>query len=364
MKNATEPDVRKILIIQTAFIGDVILMTPLITAAKAAFPLADIDVLVIPAAVNILETNPDVKNIIVYDKHGKDKGLTGFFNKRKKICQNNYDLILVPHRSLRSALLTRFSGASLTVGFHNSAGAFLYRKKVQYIQDIHEVQRNLSLLKAVTINVEEQSPQIYPDKIDRTTVDNIFDNYNQINRDQIVAIAPGSVWETKRWPKESFKELVESLVKNNYLVFLIGGTSDRELCEYIAQKPDDRIINLAGTLSIRQSAELLQRCSCLISNDSAPIHLASAVKIPVIALFGPTIPGFGFTPYKTRSKIIEVDLSCRPCSIHGGHTCPIGTHECMKNISAQLIFDSIQKYKDIDEKTHKNKSQTSGNGSH
>ena len=327
-------NIQKILIIQTAYAGDVILTTPLIRAAKLGFPTAEIYFLAMPTTANVLENNPNLFRILLYDKRNTDSGVLGFFRLLKKLKKQQFDLVLVPHRSLRSALLALGSGAPIRIGFDKSAGSFLFTRKVHYRKDIHEVDRNLSLLEIFNIKLKDRSPEIFPDQNDFNIVKQLLKESSS----ELIAAAPGSVWPTKRWPKESFAQLCGQFLKDGKTVVLVGGKDDRNLCEEIAYTGESNVVNLAGLLTLRQSAELLQRCRVVVTNDSAPMHLAAAVGTPTVAIFGPTIPGFGFYPYRSNSKVVEKALSCRPCGIHGGNKCPIGTHECMVEISAAEVM--------------------------
>ncbi|NIA29990.1 MAG: lipopolysaccharide heptosyltransferase II [Actinobacteria bacterium] len=331
----------KILIIHTAFFGDIILATPLIRAMQEGLKNVEIHALVKPETVQVLQNNPYLQKIIVFDKRGKDSGFAGLLKIGQKIKKEKFDLVISPHRSFRSAMLARATGAKIRVGFDTSAGAFLYNKKVKYDSSIHEIERNLSLARALGIQSIHKQPQVFPSEEDKTVVDRLLVKANLKSAGSFVALAPGSIWATKRWPLSYYKKLAQILIKNRIRVVLIGGDADCALGREIATGNENVIFNAAGRLSLLQSAELLKRCRVLVSNDSAPLHLATAVGTPVIAIFGPTIPAFGFYPTGSKDKIIETRLSCRPCGMHGGDHCPIGTHVCMKNISPEQIYAGV-----------------------
>ncbi len=335
--------IRKILIIQTAFIGDVILATPLIRAAKSSFPQAQVHAMVIPAAANLLQTNPYLDRLIVYDKRGSEAGLGGLWRMARKMRSEGYDGVFVPHRSLRSAVIAKATGAKWRVGFDTSAGVLLLTQKVPYVQSIHEVDRNLSLIEALGISTTDRKPEVFSDDEDVAAIDSLLAGHGAVGND-LIAVAPGSVWTTKRWPAEYFKTLVSRLIEEGLCVCLIGGKADDELCRSIAAGLGDQVLNVCGRLSLRRSAELLRRCRVLVSNDSAPQHLAAAVGTPVITIFGSTVPAFGFYPYGANNTVVEHNLSCRPCGIHGKNRCPIGTFDCMRMISPERIYRSVLKY--------------------
>ena len=331
----------KILIIDTAFIGDIILVTPLIRTIKEGMKNVEIYALIKPETAQVLRNNPHLKNIIIFDKHKKDSGLAGFLKIGKNIKKEKFDLVISPHRSFRSAMLARASGAKTRVGFDTSAGAFLYSKRVRYDISIHEIERNLSLVRALGIESIHKQPQVFPGKEDKAVVDRLLLRTGLKSAGVLVALAPGSIWATKQWPPSYYKKLAQILIKTGARVVLLGGDADCALGRKIASENENAIFNAAGRLSLLQSAELLTRCRVLVSNDSAPMHLATAVGTPVIAIFGPTVPAFGFYPTGCKDKIIETQLSCRPCGMHGGDHCPIGTHACMKNISPEQVFAGV-----------------------
>ena len=337
----------KILVVQTAFLGDVILTLPLIQRIKKNFPAASIDVVVVPAAANLLENHPAVSAIILYDKRGTDKGLNGFVRLRRLLAANRYDLAIVPHRSLRSALLTLLTGVPLRVGFDRSSGSHFYNHIVQYRADHHEIERNLSLLEPLGVAASEREmPSIYPSAADGVAIDRLFNECGISGLKGVVAIAPGTIWNTKRWHKERFAEVAKTMSGQGYPVVLIGSKEDCELCEEIRQlSGETNVVNSAGVLTLRQSAELIRRSRVLLSNDSAPMHIAVAVRTPVIAIFGATVPEFGFGPYGERDVVVQTTpLACRPCSIHGSKECPIKTFDCMNNITAEKVIQSMGKF--------------------
>jgi heptosyltransferase II len=339
----------RILVIQTAFIGDAILTLPLIQVLKKKYPQSSIDVVVVPRTTDVFSNHPAISGIIPYDKRGKDSGLIGFFRLLKQLRAKSYELIIIPHRSLRSALIGRLLGPSVSIGFDRSTGRILFSNVIHYNPTGHEIDRNLSLLNPLSIQINRNElPQLYPSGEDVKVVDAVLDSFNVSKGSSIIAVAPGTIWNTKRWPSERFAELCKQLSSECSAVILIGGKEDIALCEEIRKAgmaKEKNIFNAAGKLSLLQSAELIKRSRVVISNDSAPMHIAVAVATPVIALFGATVPEYGFAPRGAHDIIIETKgLKCRPCSIHGGKTCPIGTFECMMAITSDLVMDKVRPF--------------------
>lgn len=330
---------KRVLIIQTAFLGDAILTLPLVQVLKQKNPGWQIDFLCIPATSILFKHNPLINKLIVYNKRGGDS-----FTRIKKEVKNNYDIVISPHRSLRSSLIAYFSKAKKRITFDKSSLSFLYTDKVKYITEVHEIQRNLSLLSPLGIKEDNiVKPELYLSSEEENKINELFAAEKITDTDDLIALAPGSVWFTKRYPKEKFSEVLNLLTNTNSIIFLIGGDADKELGEYlISNSQNKNIINTIGKLNVLESAELIRRCRVLLTNDSAPLHIANSVGTKVISLFGATVPQFGFFPYGKEDVILETEgLVCRPCSIHGGKSCPIGTFICMHNIKEQAVYELI-----------------------
>ncbi len=335
---------RNILVIQTAFIGDAILTLPLLQTLKKNFPNSLLDVVVVPRTAEVFSHHPAISNIITFDKRRKDKGFKGFWRILTQLRTANYDAVIVPHRSLRSALLTWMLKPTVSIGFDRSAGRRLFTRTVRYEPALHEIDRNLSLLNSFKLpKGKDLLPSLYPSREDCDVIDSMLKEFHLDENSCIVAVAPGTIWNTKRWPVEKFATVCSQLSDACDALLLIGGNEDHALCkEIISLTHKTNVRNTAGRLSLLRSAELIRRCKVLLSNDSAPLHLAAAVRTPVIAIFGATVPEFGFAPRGPRDSIIEVKgLTCRPCTTHGGKTCPIKTFECMLAINPEDVIAQV-----------------------
>jgi len=341
----SEPE--RILIIQTAFPGDVILTIPMAQAIKTAFPLSRTDMLVTPLAASLLSGNPWLNEVLEFDKKGMDSGIGGLLSVAGKLKSREYGLALIPHRSLRSAALAALAGISVRIGFHKSAGRFLLTQVVHYEHGAHEVDRNLSLLNILLPEIKEPNfPWLYPSENDRLRVEEFLTSHGMTEPAKLIGVAPGTVWNTKRWPEERFAELCYMFASDGFEVLLIGGREDAKLCARISNAVSS-VRSAAGEFSFLESAEAIRRCRLLVSNDSAPMHVARAVETPVLAIFGATVPEFGFSPYGSGNRVMEVKgLKCRPCSIHGGKKCPITTFQCMLNITPGDVYGAARQMMD------------------
>jgi heptosyltransferase-2 len=318
------------LVIQTAFLGDVVLTTGLLTAlAERRGP---VDVLVTPAAKPLLDTHPAVKDVLVYDKRGRDRGLGGLLRTGRRLAERRYQRAYLPHRSARTAILARLGHIPERIGFADGSLAWLHTRRVARPSAGHEAERLLAL--AEPRPGREAQVGIALTAEDRDTA------YAWLARQGIgegfVAMAPGSIWGTKRWP--GFAELAR---KVGGRVVVIGGPQDHELASELVSAAPDRVASAVG-MALRVSAALLERASVLVTNDSAPLHLASAVGTPVVAIFGPTVTEFGFGPRGGRAAVVERSgLPCRPCSPHGPDRCPLRHHHCMREIPPAAVLEAL-----------------------
>lgn len=325
----------KILIIHTAFIGDIVLSTALVAKLKNKYPNSDIYFLTTPAGKTILENNPKIKKIIPYDKRGKDKGLSSFFNLAKELRKLNFDICICPHRYLRSSVLAFLSASKIKIGYDIASLSFLYDEKITYDKSKHEVEKLLSFVDKTNTRYEIG---LYPNEENKINIEKFISKGKKI-----ITIAPGSKWFTKKWPEEYFKILIKNLLKiNDILIVVSGGNEEKEI--ELDLTPE--VVDLRGKISLLDLAELCKLSSIVVSNDSAPIHIASAFpNTRVLGIFGPTVKEFGFFPWSKNSKVFEVnDLYCRPCGIHGGKSCPEKHFRCMKEILPETIEKEIIEY--------------------
>ena len=332
----------KVLVVQTAFLGDLVLTLPLIQAIKDTLPAARVWALVIPDTAEILTNHPATDGYFVYDKRGIQRGFWAFRQMVRRVRKGRFDLAVIPHRSFRSALLVFLAGIPQRVGFRASAGFYLFNRHVPRRHEVHEVERNLDLWRALGFRFQLRPPRIYPRDEDLREAQEFLARQGISGGQTVVGVAPGSVWPTKRWLPEGFARVIRELrEKRGVEVILLGGSADRELCRQIAQRAGGDISIAAGELSLLSAAALMESCRLVLSNDSAAAHLATAAGRPVVAIFGPTVPSLGFTPFGKKHLIVQKKLYCRPCGVHGGRTCPRGNFACMKGIDPQEVFNAV-----------------------
>lgn len=314
----------RILIIQTAFLGDVILATPMVSELKRLYPDAAIDVLVKKGNESLLFNNSKIDCVFTFDKsRGKFQAMKILIRQFR---DNNYDLIINLHRFASSGIIAGFSRAKWIYGFKKNPFSFMYTKKFTHMigDGTHEVQRNLSIIKEFGAN-DLVRPELFPSLSD-------FKSVHPYQKDEYLCMAPASVWYTKQLPFEKWSELIEK--NRTKRIYILGGPNDRDLCEILIRRhPEVNIMNLAGELSILQSAVLMKDALHNYVNDSGPLHIASAMNANVTAFFCSTTPDFGFGPLSENSTVKQVEnLECRPCGLHGYKKCPKGHFNCGKQI--------------------------------
>lgn len=319
---------KKILIIQTAFIGDVILATSLVETLYHGKDKVLIDLVVRKGNESLLKGNPHVNRVLVWDKK-KSKYLS-LIDVSQEIRAEEYDAVINLQRFFSAGFLMIRSRAKVKYGFKTGWWSLFYTKSYKHVigNGKHEIERNFELIKELG-EFELKKPALFPTDFDQEEVRRL-----NITKPYVV-MAPSSVWFTKQLPENKWVELIAA-ISSEQEICLVGAPSDKELLDRIikqSQRPG--IHNLCGQLGLLSSAFLMSGAKMNYVNDSAPLHLASAMNAPVSAYFCSTIPAFGFGPLSDHSRIFEVKetLSCRPCGLHGHKACPLGHFDCGNKIS-------------------------------
>lgn len=337
----------RLLVIQTAFLGDAVLTTPLLGALRERFPKAQISVLCTPEVAEVFSRHPSVSEVILFDKRQKQKSLRSRWSLIKELRRKRFDLAVIPHRSLTSALLGAMAGIPRRIGFSSSQGRWLLTDAVPFRWGVHDVDRNLSLL--TPLGVPEATGQLWlrPEPQVSEAIVGRLEKAGVRRGDFLLGINAGSVWATKRWLPERFAEVADRAIRElGAKVLFIGGPKDKPVMDVVLSKMKEKPINWVGETNLRELIAAVFRCSAFLTNDSGPMHIAVAAQVPTVAIFGPTTRELGFFPYGTGHKVIEKELECRPCGLHGAKACPLGHFECMKSITTSEVFDSIRVIKE------------------
>lgn len=332
---------KKILVIQTAFIGDVVLATAVVEKLALYFPDGQIDFLVRKGNESLLTNNPHISTILIWNK--KEKKTAHLFKVIGAIRKTKYDIVINLQRYFSTGFITALSAAKTTIGFDKNPLSFLFSKKVPHVISTiapykHEVERNNELIAAFTDSALSK-PRLYPSANDIAAV-------QQYHQQIFVTMTPSSVWFTKKYPFEKWIELIHAFPKT-YTIYLLGGKDNIEECEAIRSASNNsNVMVLAGQLSFLQSAAVMKMATMNYVNDSAPLHFASAVNAPVTAIFCSTVPAFGFTPLSDKSFIVETKeaLPCRPCGLHGKKECPLQHFKCGFGITTEQLLQTLPAY--------------------
>lgn len=325
----------KILVIQTASIGDVILVTSLLEKLHHKFPDSQIDLLLKSPNQQLFTQHPFINNLWIWQKD--DKKYLRLWDLCDRIRKEKYDVVFCIQRFFSSGLVTLYSGAKKRIGFKKNPLSIFFTHRVEHKieQGIHEVDRNISLLEGYWCKTAPR-PTLYPTKQDhaKTSI------YKQGN---YYTLSPASLWPTKTLEKEKWIELTNHIPQDSTL-YLLGSKQDYELCQYIKKHSQHtNTFNLSGELTLLQSAALMRDAKMNFTNDSAPLHLCTSVNAPVTAVFCSTTTDFGFTPLSDDSLVVEVQPQpkCKPCGLHGAKQCKLGTFECSKNIDINKLIERI-----------------------
>jgi len=346
---ALPKDIQNVVWLQTSFIGDIILTTAAMQLLRAKAPAVRQYLITTPTGAAALKGQPFIHDILVWDKRRDSLWASGQ-NLRRALFQRGLSaqntVLLQVHKSIRSSLLRRLI-ALPTVAYEESLlgwGSF----RVPRVAVFHEAARIAMLLQPLgflrkdIIQARPRLEVIKPDHQDLLATCRQLQSFRRV-----VGIAPGSVWKTKRWPADAYAFVVRDLLKHaDTAVVLLGAEQERQqaqkIVELLANKPAG-LFDLVGKTTLVDLPFIYSHLSLLITNDSSPIHYASALAIPTLAIFGATVPAMGFAPLAPHSKVIDIPaalLACRPCSDHGPKTCPLKHFRCMNDILPQSVFST------------------------
>lgn len=327
----------KILVVQTASIGDVILSTALLEKLHGYYPAGEIDILLQKGSDCLFKEHPYIRRLYVWDK--KKQKITNMHRIIREIRKERYDYVINVQRFATTGWICLRSNAKHTIGFDKNPFSLFYTTSIAHEisskKYIYELDRNQKLIEQITDNKAAET-KLYPSFKD-------YDSVEAYKEMDYISISPSSLWFTKQYPAKKWIELIHGIHKDTR-IYLLGSSSDYSLCENIKTEcPENDIRNLAGTLTLLQSAALMKDAVMNFTNDSAPLHLAVSVKAKVTAIFCSTVKEFGFAPKGENIKIVETTekLTCRPCGLHGRRKCPEKHFRCALNINTNELLKNI-----------------------
>lgn len=342
---------RRILLIRLSSLGDILLTTPILRLLRDHCPQASIEFLVKAAYQDVLRAHPCIDRLIVFNDQRP------FGQTLRRLRQTRYDVVLDLHRTLRSRLICQGLSAALKLAYH---------KRV--LRRLLLVHLGWNTLRAMT-----PVPELYAAPLRRLGINSKLPSLEMHlaagSQDAIraylaqafpaaagrplLALAPGARWATKRWPVERFATVGQALSQRHHAsVVILGDNADTALGQALCQRLQVPVLNTSGTFSLMQTAALLQQCRLLLSNDSGLMHMAAALNVPVVAVFGPTVQEFGFYPFRAPARVVSTSLACRPCSTKGSRRCPRGHHQCMLHVSTEQVLAAAQQMWDAKEQSN------------
>lgn len=334
----------KILIIRLSSIGDVLLTTPVIRLLKKRFPECQIDFLIKKEFAELLAHHPNIFHLYCYDKNSDVNTLTKI---RKMIRDQQYDLIVDLHKNFRSYCLTACSGARDIVRYKKDfiRRFLLVKFKLNFYRAIIPIyQRFINALKRYEITYDGDGLDIFIDQQAERRINEKYSNFLNNSSGIVIGIAPGAKHATKQWTSEGFSAVINFFINNKKAkVMIFGSKQDQFVVDRFSVEQPQLILNTCGKLSLLETAALMSRCDLLLTNDSGLMHLASAIKKKVVAIFGSTTEELGFFPYATEHIVVQnSNLKCRPCSHIGRKKCPKEHFKCMKEITAEQVISAIE----------------------
>ena len=341
------PPSERLLVAQTGFLGDVVLTTPLLRALRRTLRPASLSVLTTPQAQPLVRDHPAVDRVLTDDKRGAGRGLSGLLHTARRLRAEAFTLAVAPHKSFRTGLLLALAGIPKRVGFRGSPGRSFYHQTVRRDADRHEIERILCLMRAFGCEPEDcdRTPHVAYAAAAGTEAQRLLDRAQVRASEPMFVVCPGSVWHTKRWSPAGYADVVRTLARDYGRVVLCGSEDEVGVAKEVedrAQTPG--VVNLTGRAGLQTFMALIDRARLVVCNDSAPMHLAVARRVPVVAIFCATTPALGYGPYTDAAVVVEREgLFCRPCGRHGGPRCPRGTEDCINQVTAHDVLAGIDR---------------------
>jgi lipopolysaccharide heptosyltransferase II len=328
-----------ILLVRFSAIGDILLMTPLLRALRQRHPDARISVVTKLAFAPLLEHNPRITEVIGWKE---PESLTALGRELKR---RGFSHRLDLHQSLRSRGLRLVVGGKWTTHpkYRAARLVLIHAKRDLYRDRRPMAERYFDAARELDVTPDSGSLEMFLSRPTLARAEEFLTARGIGVTRQLIALAPGAAHFTKRWPEHHWTALARRLVEHGNDVVVLGGPDDSELGARVAAAGGQGALNAAGAFDLPGSAALLKRARALVSGDTGVMHMATAVGTPVVALFGPTVEAFGFYPYHAKATVLARDLSCRPCSAHGGPACPLTHHRCMQDTMPEDVLEALRK---------------------
>ena len=338
----------KILVIRLSSIGDILLTTPLLRVLKKRYPEANIDFVTKKRYIDLVRKNPHLNQVLAFDE---EIGFSDLSRIKRHIKNGKYDTIIDIHKNWRSFYLRSFIGRPKILQYRKYRIRRFILIKLGlnlYNQPVPVYQRYINSVKSLDVQDDLEGLEIHLDPRVQSFTNSFLQRLGLRTDTLTVGIAAGAAFMTKRWPPERFQKVAKQLTDDDGAqILLFGDTPDRHFTQTIAKAMGPAALDLAGRLTLMQTACAMAHCGVVVTNDTGLMHMASALKKRIVAIFGPTTEELGFFPVTPQSRVIQVDLSCRPCSHIGSHKCPKGHFRCMREISSDRVYAAVRDYLQI-----------------
>jgi heptosyltransferase-2 len=339
-------EMKRILIIRLSSLGDVILTTPVVSALKAKFPHSELFFLTKARYADLLRNDPRISSLVEFDPVGRHRGLSGFMSLISELRSHDFDLLIDLHANLRSFVLRHLVKSRVKLKYRKRwlRRWLMVHLKFLKTKPVCTVDSYLEPLKRLGVEASERNPLVFLSQEDLGYVDHFLLERGVKKNDIVVGMHPGAKWATKRWDEEKFARACRSLAeKPGHKIMLLGDESEAKLSGEVEKDiPGQSLVKAVG-FPLGKVMSLIKRCDCLITNDSGPMHIASALQVPVVAIFGPTHPKLGFAPVGSPNVVLCADVKCSPCSLHGEKMCGEKSRFCMDLIEPEMVIEAVER---------------------
>lgn len=343
---AMQKEINRILIIRFSSLGDVILTTPVIVALKAKFPRSELFFLTRARYGDLLRNDPRISSLVEFNPVERHSSLSGLMSLISELRSHDFDLLVDLHANLRSFLIRHLVKSRIKLKYNKRwlSRFLMVHFKFLKTRPVSTVDSYLEHLKKLRVGALERNPLIFLSQEDLGYADHFLLERGVKKDDIVVGVHSGAKWDTKRWDEEKFARVCRSLAETpGYKILLLGDESEAKLVGEIGKDvPDDRLVKAVG-FPLGKVMSLIKRCDCFITNDSGPMHIASALRVPVVAIFGPTHPKLGFAPVGSKNVVLCADVKCSPCSLHGEKRCSKKYRFCMDLIEPDMVIEAVER---------------------
>ena len=336
---------KRILIIRFSSLGDVVLTTPVISALKDKFPHSELFFLTKALYADLLRNDPRVFSLVEFDPVGRHNGLSGLMSLVSQLRSRDFDLLIDLHANLRSFVIRHLVKSRIKLKYKKRRLRrwLMVRLKFLRTKPVRTLDSYMEPLQRLGVETSERNPLVFLSQEDLGYVDHFLLERGVKKSDIVVGVHPGAKWETKRWDAEKFARVCRRLAeKPGHKIMLLGDESEAKLAGEVEKDISAQNLVKAVGFPLGKVMSLIKRCDCLITNDSGPMHVASALGVPVVAIFGPTHPKLGFAPFGSRNVVLCADVKCSPCSLHGEKRCSKKSRYCMDLIDPGMVVAAVE----------------------